>query len=196
MKDSQLRRGHRTPTTGLAGHLLRERASSISNYCKRRALARRFVEMPPNRTTPDVPATRLACDRCHDHKLRCDRSPITGEPCRRCARVKADCKYGRPRRFGRPRKRRDSVKEDSTGACPATPAPLALESAAPPPRELMTRNDSSVAGIDSPAFFEVDDSSFGKQPASMSMLPGNVESFSLGPGRGGNESTISVLTTS
>lgn len=158
--------------------------------------------MPPNRNnTPEVPATRLACDRCHDHKLRCDRSPIAGEPCRRCARVKAECRYGRPRRFGRPRKRRDSEsvkKEDSiTGASPVTPAaPCASESAVPPQELMQNQNDSSVVagGVDSPSFFEVEDSSFGQQPVTMSMMPGTCDRFRRG--RGPKRTMFLLITTS
>lgn len=131
--------------------------------------------MPPNRDTPAVPATRLACDRCHDHKLRCDRSPITGEPCRRCARVKAECRYGRPRRFGRPRKRKDSVAEDLAATTPGpagTSAAAPQEPAAAPLRKLVHR-DSGVADIDSPAFYEVGDSCLGKD--AMSLVSGTCE---------------------
>lgn len=115
--------------------------------------------MPPNRDAPAVPATRLACDRCHDHKLRCDRSPITGEPCRRCARVKAECRYGRPRRFGRPRKRKDSPAEDLVAGVPAA-APQ--EPAATTPPSSLTERDSGAADIDSPTFYEVGASFLGK----------------------------------
>ncbi|PVH74408.1 hypothetical protein DL98DRAFT_537475 [Cadophora sp. DSE1049] len=48
--------------------------------------------------------TRMACNRCHSHKLRCTRSTDrTSENCQRCIRANAICVYGMPMRLGRPR---------------------------------------------------------------------------------------------
>ncbi|KAE8445140.1 hypothetical protein EG329_013742 [Mollisiaceae sp. DMI_Dod_QoI] len=58
-------------------------------------------------------AKRLACDRCHDQKLRCSR-PQQNEPCVRCAKAGVVCNVSAPQRTGRPRKssapRRSSEK--------------------------------------------------------------------------------------
>ncbi|KAJ2905399.1 hypothetical protein MKZ38_005497 [Zalerion maritima] len=62
---------------------------------------------------------RLACDRCHSQKLRCERNPRASgdDPCQRCARAKAQCRYGPPLRIGRPStKRRHSQTESPTQA--------------------------------------------------------------------------------
>ncbi|KAK0101876.1 hypothetical protein ONS95_001312 [Cadophora gregata] len=48
--------------------------------------------------------TRLACNRCHSHKLRCVRSDMfsNSEGCERCFRANTKCVYGTPMRLGRP----------------------------------------------------------------------------------------------
>jgi hypothetical protein len=47
--------------------------------------------------------TRLACNRCHSHKLRCARSGSSSDGCERCLRANVKCVYGTPMRLGRPR---------------------------------------------------------------------------------------------
>ncbi|CZS89928.1 uncharacterized protein RCO7_02367 [Rhynchosporium graminicola] len=47
--------------------------------------------------------TRLACNRCHSHKLRCKKPNGSSEDCERCIRANTYCVYGMPMRLGRPR---------------------------------------------------------------------------------------------
>ncbi|KAL2065964.1 hypothetical protein VTL71DRAFT_3634 [Oculimacula yallundae] len=55
-------------------------------------------------TSPVQKSTRLACNRCHSHKLRCPKRPnTTSEDCERCIRANAKCDYSVPLRLGRPR---------------------------------------------------------------------------------------------
>lgn len=54
-------------------------------------------------TEEPSPVKRLACDRCHDQKLRCTR-PQEGETCVRCQRAGVLCNVSLAQRTGRPRK--------------------------------------------------------------------------------------------
>lgn len=45
---------------------------------------------------------RLACDRCHGHKLRCRRGPKDNQACQRCIKAGERCTYSPPLRLGRP----------------------------------------------------------------------------------------------
>ena len=58
--------------------------------------------------TSASPATRLACNRCHQQKLRCHRSPLPGHPCTRCENAGVPCIFEPPLRPGRPSTRRKS----------------------------------------------------------------------------------------
>ncbi|EFR01312.1 hypothetical protein MGYG_04319 [Nannizzia gypsea CBS 118893] len=53
---------------------------------------------------PETTRLRMACDRCHAHKLRCLRSETTepGGKCERCRRAAVQCVYSPPNRLGRP----------------------------------------------------------------------------------------------
>ncbi|EGD92385.1 uncharacterized protein TERG_08601 [Trichophyton rubrum CBS 118892] len=53
---------------------------------------------------PETTRLRMACDRCHAHKLRCLRSESTepGSKCERCRRAAVQCIYSPPNRLGRP----------------------------------------------------------------------------------------------
>ncbi|KAK3368416.1 hypothetical protein B0H63DRAFT_488428 [Podospora didyma] len=55
------------------------------------------------------PQNRLACDRCHSQKLRCQRQEGQGGGCQRCTRANATCVFS-------PRQRRVT-------ACPPQPSP-------------------------------------------------------------------------
>ncbi|PVH72810.1 hypothetical protein DL98DRAFT_659811 [Cadophora sp. DSE1049] len=61
---------------------------------------------PESSTSPSSSKrfTRLACNRCHSHKLRCVRSDMysNSEGCERCSRANTKCVYGTPMRLGRP----------------------------------------------------------------------------------------------
>ncbi|GFF31448.1 transcription factor ACEII [Aspergillus udagawae] len=72
--------------------------------------------MDASSTTPSRPVTRLACNRCHQQKLRCHRSLIPGQPCARCANARVQCIFEPPLRPGRPSTRR---KSHSKGMSPS-----------------------------------------------------------------------------
>ncbi|KAF3479443.1 uncharacterized protein GIQ15_06419 [Arthroderma uncinatum] len=67
--------------------------------------------------SPESSRLRLACDRCHAHKLRCLRSESTeaGGKCDRCRRAAVQCIYSPPNRLGRPAR-------SGTGQKSATPS--------------------------------------------------------------------------
>ncbi|KAF7171850.1 hypothetical protein CNMCM5623_004161 [Aspergillus felis] len=74
-----------------------------------------------DRTFLMLPVTRLACNRCHQQKLRCHRSPIPGQPCARCANARVQCIFEPPLRPGRPSTRRKSrSKPTSPSTCVST----------------------------------------------------------------------------
>ncbi|RHZ63427.1 uncharacterized protein CDV56_104737 [Aspergillus thermomutatus] len=64
--------------------------------------------MDASSTRPSQPVTRLACNRCHQQKLRCHRSLIPGQPCARCENARVECIFEPPLRPGRPSTRRKS----------------------------------------------------------------------------------------
>ncbi|KAK2880151.1 hypothetical protein FQN49_000530 [Arthroderma sp. PD_2] len=68
--------------------------------------------------TPESSRLRLACDRCHAHKLRCLRSETTepGGKCDRCRRAAVQCVYSPPNRLGRPARSGSGQKATSSAA--------------------------------------------------------------------------------
>ncbi|EKV19715.1 Transcription factor ACEII [Penicillium digitatum PHI26] len=51
------------------------------------------------------PSKRLACNRCHQQKLRCHRNILPGRPCARCENAGTECIFEPPLRPGRPSSR-------------------------------------------------------------------------------------------
>ncbi|KAJ6127791.1 Transcription factor ACEII [Penicillium samsonianum] len=51
------------------------------------------------------PSKRLACNRCHQQKLRCHRNLLPGRPCARCENAGTECRFEPPLRPGRPSSR-------------------------------------------------------------------------------------------
>ncbi|EKD16679.1 uncharacterized protein L3040_001418 [Drepanopeziza brunnea f. sp. 'multigermtubi'] len=73
---------------------------------------------PPTQPQQDSsPVKRLACDRCHDQKLRCTR-PQDGEPCVRCQRAGVLCNVSVAQRTGRPRKSSNNRPQDERKTTP------------------------------------------------------------------------------
>lgn len=70
---------------------------------------------------PIQPVTRLACNRCHQQKLRCHRSPIPGHPCARCENAGVECKFEPPLRPGRPSTRRKSRGKEALSPSKSVP---------------------------------------------------------------------------
>ncbi|KAL6231004.1 hypothetical protein BDW75DRAFT_54637 [Aspergillus navahoensis] len=67
-----------------------------------------IAAMDPSSIWASQPVTRLACNRCHQQKLRCHRSPVPGQPCARCENAQVQCIFEPPLRPGRPSTRRKS----------------------------------------------------------------------------------------
>ncbi|RHZ60761.1 hypothetical protein CDV55_102440 [Aspergillus turcosus] len=85
--------------------------------------------MDASSTRPPQPVTRLACNRCHQQKLRCRRSSIPGQPCARCENARVECIFEPPLRPGRPSTRRKSRSKS------ATPSKSVTASSATTPRQ-------------------------------------------------------------
>ncbi|KAI9054256.1 hypothetical protein LZ554_001424 [Drepanopeziza brunnea f. sp. 'monogermtubi'] len=73
---------------------------------------------PTHQTQQDSsPVKRLACDRCHDQKLRCTR-PQDEEPCVRCQRAGVLCNVSVAQRTGRPRKSSNNRPQEERKTIP------------------------------------------------------------------------------
>ncbi|KAF3893680.1 Zn(2)-C6 fungal-type domain-containing protein [Trichophyton interdigitale] len=76
---------------------------------------------------PETTRLRMACDRCHAHKLRCLRSESTepGSRCERCRRAAVQCVYSPPNRLGRPVRSHSGAgiaAKSTTGTTASTPS--------------------------------------------------------------------------
>ncbi|KDB19964.1 hypothetical protein H109_08070 [Trichophyton interdigitale MR816] len=76
---------------------------------------------------PETTRLRMACDRCHAHKLRCLRSESTepGSKCERCRRAAVQCVYSPPNRLGRPARSHSGAgiaAKSTTGTTASTPS--------------------------------------------------------------------------
>lgn len=64
-----------------------------------------FYTMDSTVSSQAQPSKRLACNRCHQQKLRCHRNLLPGRPCARCENAGTECRFEPPLRPGRPSSR-------------------------------------------------------------------------------------------
>ncbi|KAF7155842.1 hypothetical protein CNMCM5623_008722 [Aspergillus felis] len=104
--------------------------------------------MNASSTRSAQPVTRLACNRCHQQKLRCHRSLVPGQPCARCENAQVECIFEPPLRPGRPSTRRKSrskppspSKSDTVSSSVKSPQQQDDQLANDPPRGYLSELD-------------------------------------------------------
>lgn len=104
-------------------------------------LSRHFTMRSPNSIEPQyfsaLQSRRFACVRCHQHKLRCERTPVTVNSgvtlavgsCKRCLRAKVPCHYNTNSK-GRPSPPK-AMEANDTGASSGPASSAGLEFISP-----------------------------------------------------------------
>jgi hypothetical protein len=110
--------------------------------------------MSASATRSAQPVTRLACNRCHQQKLRCDRSLVPGQPCARCENAQVECIFEPPLRPGRPSTRRKSrskppspSKGGTVASSVTSPRQQDDQSANDPPTGYLSELDGLFDGV-------------------------------------------------